>query len=150
MKNPRYPLSRRFFFSPASCKMEEHFQRKALVHPVQLAAFIDSFSFQSTMPRLADSSDEEDPDPSMMGTSSTQTTDFDFCRGQDKLEDPDADTLRVMLSTDNHLGYEENDDVRGKSRPTLSTRLCEKEFPIFSCCRLILFDFWYSTILLQL
>lgn len=29
------------------------------------------------------------------------------------LEDPDSDTLRVMLSTDNHLGYAENDTVRG-------------------------------------
>ncbi|KAL3914561.1 MAG: hypothetical protein SGILL_006055 [Bacillariaceae sp.] len=29
------------------------------------------------------------------------------------VEDPDEDTLRVMLSTDNHLGYAENDTVRG-------------------------------------
>jgi hypothetical protein len=29
------------------------------------------------------------------------------------VEDPDQDTLRIMLSTDNHLGYAENDTVRG-------------------------------------
>ena len=29
------------------------------------------------------------------------------------LEEPDADTLRIMVSTDNHLGYAETDNVRG-------------------------------------
>ena len=29
------------------------------------------------------------------------------------LEDPDENTLRVMLSTDNHLGYQEKDPIRG-------------------------------------
>mmetsp|Transcript_11767 Transcript_11767/g.23325 ORF Transcript_11767/g.23325 Transcript_11767/m.23325 type:complete len:979 (+) Transcript_11767:194-3130(+) len=29
------------------------------------------------------------------------------------LEDPDKDTMRVMISTDNHVGYAENDNVRG-------------------------------------
>ena len=29
------------------------------------------------------------------------------------VEDPDEDTIRIMLSTDNHLGYAENDTVRG-------------------------------------
>ena len=59
------------------------------------------------MPLLDDShdgnSDHEESSPSSY---------FD---GQDKLEDADSDTLRILLSTDNHLGYEENDDVRGKS-----------------------------------
>jgi double-strand break repair protein MRE11 len=32
----------------------------------------------------------------------------------DVLEDPDEHTLRMMLSTDNHLGYAEKDPVRGK------------------------------------
>jgi hypothetical protein len=29
------------------------------------------------------------------------------------LEDPDPDTMRILISTDNHLGYAENDNVRG-------------------------------------
>lgn len=29
------------------------------------------------------------------------------------LEDPDPDTMRIMISTDNHLGYAETDNVRG-------------------------------------
>jgi double-strand break repair protein MRE11 len=29
------------------------------------------------------------------------------------LEDADEDTFRIMLSTDNHLGYAERDPVRG-------------------------------------
>jgi Calcineurin-like phosphoesterase len=29
------------------------------------------------------------------------------------VEDPDDDTLRIMLSTDNHVGYAESDNVRG-------------------------------------
>lgn len=29
------------------------------------------------------------------------------------IEDPDQDTIRIMLSTDNHVGYAENDTVRG-------------------------------------
>ena len=32
---------------------------------------------------------------------------------QQALEDPDDTTLRIMLSTDNHLGYAERDPVRG-------------------------------------
>ena len=32
---------------------------------------------------------------------------------QTVLEDPDENTLRIMLSTDNHLGYNERDPVRG-------------------------------------
>lgn len=31
---------------------------------------------------------------------------------QTVLPDPDEDTLRIMLSTDNHLGYAERDPVR--------------------------------------
>jgi Calcineurin-like phosphoesterase len=38
---------------------------------------------------------------------------IEYTKGQDKLEPPDANTMRIMLSTDNHLGYEENDAVRG-------------------------------------
>jgi Calcineurin-like phosphoesterase len=38
---------------------------------------------------------------------------INFSQGQDKLEVPDANTMRILLSTDNHLGYEENDAVRG-------------------------------------
>jgi hypothetical protein len=34
---------------------------------------------------------------------------------QEIIPDPDADTLRILVSTDNHLGYEENDNVRGES-----------------------------------
>lgn len=30
-----------------------------------------------------------------------------------EISEPDDDTLRVLLSTDNHLGYMENDPVRG-------------------------------------
>lgn len=30
------------------------------------------------------------------------------------LEDADDDTLRIMLSTDNHLGFNERDPVRGR------------------------------------
>jgi hypothetical protein len=29
------------------------------------------------------------------------------------VEDPDDDTIRIMLSTDNHVGYAEDDNVRG-------------------------------------
>jgi hypothetical protein len=29
------------------------------------------------------------------------------------VEDPDDDTVRIMLSTDNHVGYAEDDNVRG-------------------------------------
>ena len=29
------------------------------------------------------------------------------------LEDPDPDTMRILISTDNHLGYAETDNVRG-------------------------------------
>lgn len=29
------------------------------------------------------------------------------------LEDPDQDTLRVLVSTDNHLGFMERDPIRG-------------------------------------
>ena len=29
------------------------------------------------------------------------------------VEDPDSDTMRIMISTDNHLGFAENDNVRG-------------------------------------
>ncbi len=29
------------------------------------------------------------------------------------LEDPDSDTLRILISTDNHLGFAETDNVRG-------------------------------------
>lgn len=32
------------------------------------------------------------------------------------LRGPDEDTFRIMLSTDNHLGYEERDNIRGKRR----------------------------------
>jgi double-strand break repair protein MRE11 len=32
---------------------------------------------------------------------------------QTALEDPDGNTMRIMLSTDNHLGYNERDPVRG-------------------------------------
>lgn len=30
-----------------------------------------------------------------------------------QIDDPDQDTLRIMLSTDNHLGYQEENSVRG-------------------------------------
>jgi hypothetical protein len=29
------------------------------------------------------------------------------------IDDPDQDTVRIMISTDNHLGYAEDDNVRG-------------------------------------
>lgn len=29
------------------------------------------------------------------------------------VEDPDTDTVRIMVSTDNHVGYAEDDNVRG-------------------------------------
>ena len=32
----------------------------------------------------------------------------------DEEEDPDASTLKVLLSTDNHLGYLERDPIRGR------------------------------------
>lgn len=53
-------------------------------------------SFDATM-----SSQEEPP-------SQTQTN-----NGHLILEDPDPNTLRILVSTDNHLGYAENDNVRG-------------------------------------
>jgi hypothetical protein len=34
-------------------------------------------------------------------------------QSQTVLEDADGNTLRIMLSTDNHLGYAERDPVRG-------------------------------------
>ena len=39
---------------------------------------------------------------------------------QTVLEQADDNTLRVMLSTDNHLGYAERDPVRGMYCDTLS------------------------------
>ena len=61
------------------------------------------------MPFVDDSLDD---DAAVEG--STGANQLDCHDGQDKLEDPDGDTLRILLSTDNHLGFEENDDVRGK------------------------------------
>jgi Calcineurin-like phosphoesterase len=59
-------------------------------------------------------------DASTTTTGSTTSTNFinnnkniNFSQGQDKLEAPDDNTMRILLSTDNHLGYEENDAVRG-------------------------------------
>ena len=49
------------------------------------------------------STEEQEPP-----TPSSQTT-----NGHLILEDPDPNTLRILVSTDNHLGYAETDNVRG-------------------------------------
>lgn len=43
--------------------------------------------------------------------SSTQNNDYEY---EAEEEDPDASTLKVLLSTDNHLGYLERDPIRGR------------------------------------
>lgn len=52
------------------------------------------------------------------------------------IEDPDQDTIRIMLSTDNHLGYAENDTVRGND----SFAALEEVLYLakFYCCDLVL------------
>ncbi|KAL7575895.1 hypothetical protein ACA910_003207 [Epithemia clementina (nom. ined.)] len=61
------------------------------------------------MPLLDDSIDNADDDDD----NNARENQVNFFDGQDKLEEADGDTLRILLSTDNHLGFEENDDVRG-------------------------------------
>lgn len=71
---------------------EEDHSKPSESNPPELQPSAES-SFDATM-----SSQEEPP-------SQTQTNLI--------LEDPDPNTLRILVSTDNHLGYAENDNVRG-------------------------------------
>jgi hypothetical protein len=56
----------------------------------------------------ADAADADDDD-----TSTNNDTANPRVHQQTVLEEADDNTLRVMLSTDNHLGYAERDPVRG-------------------------------------
>lgn len=62
------------------------------------------------MPREKEPTDDE---VSSENESDKQDDDDDEEEEEDHLEDVDEDTLRIMLSTDNHLGYMERDPVRG-------------------------------------
>jgi hypothetical protein len=55
---------------------------------------------------------------------------------QEIIPDPDADTLRILVSTDNHLGYEENDNVRGES--IVLSHFCSLRLARQSPCQLSL------------
>ena len=57
---------------------------------------------------MADESSSDGAEGAVAGNVS-----IDYTADQTVLEEADEDTLRVMLSTDNHLGYAERDPVRG-------------------------------------
>ena len=63
----------------------------------------------SQSPSQQDQSQDQSQDqPQSPGTTTAATQGRNVI-----LDDPDSDTLRILLSTDNHLGYAENDNVRG-------------------------------------
>jgi double-strand break repair protein MRE11 len=58
------------------------------------------------------SSEEENVDASMVQDDDDDHDSQEQDRPQ-SLTPPDADTIRIIVSTDNHLGYNERDAVRG-------------------------------------
>jgi hypothetical protein len=59
--------------------------------------------------------DDDDDDDEIMKNNNDGDEDLHREDDEDRpiVEDPDDDTIRVMISTDNHLGYAENDLSRG-------------------------------------
>ena len=65
-------------------------------------------------PSVRPSSSARPPSSTNNDTGEEYDDEVDDDDDEEEEEDPDASTLKVLLSTDNHLGYLERDPIRGR------------------------------------